>query len=57
VGEVQAAINSIVPNVNPEVQGLWASKASQEEELKACRAEVEAFKTRLRPWRLDSSYV
>jgi len=46
-GEVQAIIDSIVDNVNQEVQALRASKSAQEEELQDCRAEVEAYKTRV----------
>jgi len=46
-GEVRAVINSVVVNVNQEVQTLRASEAAQEEELKACRAKVEAYKTRV----------
>jgi len=46
-GEVRAAINSIVVNVNQEVQTLRASKAAKEEEFKDCRAQVEASKSRV----------
>jgi len=46
-GEVQAAIKSVVVNVNQEDQDLWASETTQKEELEACRAKVEVYKTRV----------
>ena len=52
-GEMQVAVNSVVADVNGEIQALRASKAAQQEELRACRAEVESYKTRVRPWRLN----
>ena len=48
-GEVQVAVNSVVVNVNKEVQAFRVSEATQKEELKTCRAKVEACKIRLRP--------
>jgi len=47
-GEMQVAVNSVVVNVNKEVQALRASEATQEEELKARRAEIVAYKTRVK---------
>ena len=44
---MQAAVNSLVADVNKEVEALRASEATQEEELKAYMAEVEAYKTRV----------
>jgi len=46
-GEVQVAVYSVVADINKEVQALSASEAAYDEELKACRAEVEAYKTRV----------
>jgi len=43
---MRAAINSVVVNVNQEVQALRASEAAQVER-KACRAKMEAYKTRV----------
>jgi len=45
-GKMRAAINSVVVNVNQEVQALRASEVAQEER-KSCRAEMEAYKTRV----------
>jgi len=47
LGEMEVAVNSIVADVNGEIQALRASKVTQEEELKACRAEVESYKTKI----------
>jgi len=41
-GKVQAAVNSVVADINKEVQALQAFEASQDEELKAYMAKVEA---------------
>ena len=46
-GEMQVAVNSVVADVNGKIQALRASKAAQEEELKACRAEVESYKIKV----------
>ena len=46
-GEMQAAVNSVVADVNKEVQALRASEAAQGKELKSCRAEIEAYKIRV----------
>ena len=46
-GEMQVAINSIVADVSKEVQALRVSEATQGEELKACKAEIEAYKIRV----------
>ena len=46
-GEMQVAVNSVMADVNKEVQALRAAEATQKEELKACRVEVEAYKTRV----------
>ena len=46
-GEIQVAVNSIVADVNKEVQAFQASEATQGEELKACRVKIEAYKTRV----------
>jgi len=46
-GEMQVAMNSIVIDVNGEIQALRASKAAQEEELKVCRVEVESYKKKV----------
>ena len=46
-GEMQVAVNFVMAYVNKEVQALRASEAAQNKELKACRAEVEAYKTRV----------
>ena len=45
--EMQVAMNSVVADVNGEIHALQASKAAQEEELKACRAEVESYKIKV----------
>jgi len=37
-GEMQLEINSVVADVNGEIQALRASKAAQEKELKDCRS-------------------
>jgi len=41
---MQVAVNSVVPNVNKKVQALSTFEAAQEEQLKVCRAEMEAYK-------------
>jgi len=46
-GEVQAAVNFVVVDVNKEVQALRTSEAAHEEELKDCRIEIEAYKTKV----------
>ena len=46
-GEMQVAVNSVVADVNREIQALRASKTAQEEELKACKAEVESYKAKV----------
>jgi len=46
-GKMQIAVNSVVANVNGEIQALRTSKAAQEEELRACRAEVESYKAKV----------
>jgi len=46
-GEMQVAVNSVVADVNGEIPALQASKAAQEEELKACRAEMESYKAKV----------
>jgi len=47
-GEMQVTVNSVVADVNKEVQALQASEAAQGDELKACRAKIEAYKTRVK---------
>ena len=46
-GEMQLAVNSVVADVNKEILALRALKVAQEEELKACRAEVESYKAKV----------
>ena len=47
-GEMQVAVNFVVVDVNKEVQVLRASEDAKGEELKACRAKIEAYKTRIK---------